>query len=162
MLDDVVAPTAVLLIVVVATAYLVGTSIAQNHVVAPQGVDMVSELGANERSSRLFRCRRSFWPGPPRWQRPAPQPSEQALVVPFSSLCFPLPVAETYLFLSHRCTLLVAGLNYVCRPEPTATCLLLLQWLCLWGLTVDVTTALVGAIIQLQRRLARLRQLLRA
>ena len=48
MLDDVVAPTAVLLIVVVATAYLVGTSIAQNHVVAPQGVDMVSELGTND------------------------------------------------------------------------------------------------------------------
>jgi hypothetical protein len=48
MLDNVVAPTAVLLIVVVATAYLVGTSIAQNHVVAPQGVDMVSELGAHD------------------------------------------------------------------------------------------------------------------
>jgi hypothetical protein len=47
-IDDVLAPTAVLLIVVVSTAYLVGTSIAHNHVVAPQGVDVVSELGAHD------------------------------------------------------------------------------------------------------------------
>jgi hypothetical protein len=35
-----------LLIVVITTAYLVGAPIAQNHVVAPQGVDAVSKLGA--------------------------------------------------------------------------------------------------------------------
>src|SRR5215207_9000341 len=45
-IDNVVAPTTVLLIVVVTTAYLVGAPIAQNHVVAPQGVDAVSEFGA--------------------------------------------------------------------------------------------------------------------
>src|SRR5215217_1565316 len=43
-----------------------------------------------------------------------------------------------------------------------ATCLLLLQRLCLWGLTVDLSTALVSAIIQLQRLIARLGQLLLA
>ena len=42
----VVAPTAVLLIVVVTTAYPVGARIAKHHVVAPQGVDAVSVLGA--------------------------------------------------------------------------------------------------------------------
>src|SRR5919112_2658872 len=45
-IDDVVAPTTVLLIVVVTTTYLVGTLIAKHHVVAPQGVDVVSKLGA--------------------------------------------------------------------------------------------------------------------
>ena len=40
--DNVVAPTAVLLVVVVTTAYLVETSIAKDHVVAAQGVDAVS------------------------------------------------------------------------------------------------------------------------
>src|SRR5918994_6577 len=44
--DNVIAPTTVLLIVFVTTAYLVGAPIAQDHVVAPQGVDVVSELGA--------------------------------------------------------------------------------------------------------------------
>src|SRR5215207_3924341 len=44
--DDVVAPTTVLLIVVVTTSYLVGAPITQNHVVAPQCVDVVSVLGA--------------------------------------------------------------------------------------------------------------------
>src|ERR671915_2013144 len=44
--DNVVAPTTVLPIVVVTTAYLVGAPIAQNHVVAPQGDDVVSKLGA--------------------------------------------------------------------------------------------------------------------
>src|ERR671910_2272006 len=45
-IDNVVAPTTVLLIVVVASAYLVGTSIADHRVVAPQCVDVVSKLGA--------------------------------------------------------------------------------------------------------------------
>src|SRR5215204_1886122 len=45
-IDNVVAPTTVLLIVVVTTAYLVGAPIAQNHVVAPQRADVVSVLGA--------------------------------------------------------------------------------------------------------------------
>src|SRR5829696_3185438 len=45
-INSIVAPTTVLLIVVVTTAYLVGAPIAKHHVVAPQGVDVVSKLGA--------------------------------------------------------------------------------------------------------------------
>src|ERR687897_2679251 len=44
--DNVIAPTTVLLIVFVTTAYLVGAPIAKHHVVAPQRVDVVSKLGA--------------------------------------------------------------------------------------------------------------------
>src|SRR5215207_4987554 len=46
--DDVIAPTTVLLVVVVTTAYLVGAPIAQSRVAAPQGVDAVSEFGADD------------------------------------------------------------------------------------------------------------------
>src|SRR5215216_3141099 len=53
---------------------------------------------------------------------------------------------------------LLASITFVVL-YPRATCLLLLQRLCLWGLTVDLSTALVSAIIQLQRLIARLDQL---
>ena len=44
--DNVVAPATVLLIIFVTTAYLIGASIAEQHVVATQAVDVVTELGA--------------------------------------------------------------------------------------------------------------------
>src|SRR5688500_18048010 len=45
-IDDVVAPTTVLLVVVFTSAYLVRAGVAKHHIVPAKGVDAVSVLGA--------------------------------------------------------------------------------------------------------------------
>jgi hypothetical protein len=67
-----------LLVVVVATAYLVGTRVAKHHVVA-QGVYVVNELRAYELLA-FVGIGNVFGQGYPRCLRPSAQPSAQALI----------------------------------------------------------------------------------